>query len=156
MISAATAILFASLALAAWIDFSSLRLPDWITLPLVAGGLVITCATGGKSEALSHLAGAAGGFFLFWGIAKIYRLLRKRDGLGLGDAKLLAAAGAWLGPELLAPVILASSLFGIAYVGARYLCGITTAPDTAIPFGPFISVSFFQVWCAKEFWHYSF
>ena len=51
-----------------------------------------------RNELVTHLVTAIFAFFLFWGVAAIYRKLRGREGLGFGDAKLMAGIGAWVGP----------------------------------------------------------
>ena len=92
---------WALLALAA-IDLRHLVLPDILCLPLIPAGLAIAWAL---DPALlpDHALGAILGFAAFVAIAFVYRRLRGREGLGMGDAKLLAAAGAWLGWRALLP-----------------------------------------------------
>ena len=60
------------------------------------------------------------------GLAWGYRRLRGREGLGLGDAKLLAAGGAWLGWTQLAPVVLIACACALAYVAG------TAIPDARV------------------------
>ena len=83
------------LALAA-IDRRDLVLPDEFTLPLIPAGIAVAyfIAPGLPAQ---HLIGAVAGFAVFVLVRWAYRRLRGREGLGLGDAKLLAAAGAWVG-----------------------------------------------------------
>ena len=69
----------------------------------------------------------------------LYRRLRGRDGLGLGDAKLLAAAGAWLGLASLPWVVLAAALLGLVLALLR--AGPLRA-ETAVPFGPPLALAF--------------
>jgi hypothetical protein len=71
-------------------------LPDRLTWPLLVAGLA--AAWGGFGPPLeSRLIGAAAGFAALFLIARLYSLLRGREGLGGGDPKLFAAIGAWLG-----------------------------------------------------------
>ena len=95
------------------------------------------------------LAGALLGYFALWFVARVYWASRKADGLGLGDAKLFAAAGAWLGPLALAPVLLVASLLALFTVGILRLSGHSLTMQTRIPFGPFISASFFGFWLLR-------
>lgn len=81
--------------------------------------------------------GAVLGFGLFWAIGRLYAAWRGVEGLGLGDAKLLAAAGAWLGPPGLAPTILVAASLGLA---AAWLTGRRRGGD-AIAFGPFLALA---------------
>ena len=94
----ATALLGWWLLALALIDLRSWRLPDVLTLPLVVAGLVAAWLDFLPGTGLARaIAGAVLGYVALAGIAWVYRRLRHREGLGLGDAKLLAAAGAWLG-----------------------------------------------------------
>jgi leader peptidase (prepilin peptidase)/N-methyltransferase len=76
------------------IDARHFLLPDVLTLPLIPAGLAVAWWLD-PGQLLHHALGAALGFVGFAGLAWVYRKLRGREGLGLGDAKLLAAAGAW-------------------------------------------------------------
>lgn len=81
---------------AAFIDLELMIIPDSIAI----GGAVLGLATAGLRGMpyLMSAAGAAAGFFIVWlPFIVLYRAVRGRDGMGLGDAKLLALAGAWLG-----------------------------------------------------------
>ncbi|HJS85428.1 MAG TPA: prepilin peptidase, partial [Acetobacteraceae bacterium] len=80
----------------AWIDWEWLRLPDALTLPLVVAGLVATWFLD-RAAIADHAAAALAGYAALRGINALYRRARGRDGLGAGDAKLLAAGGAWVG-----------------------------------------------------------
>jgi leader peptidase (prepilin peptidase) / N-methyltransferase len=124
----------------ALIDLCSWRLPDVLTLPLVIVGLVAAWLDFLPRTGLARaIAGAILGYVALAGIAWVYRRLRHREGLGLGDAKLLAAAGAWLGPlDLPWVLLLAAPLgLGLALVRSRQLRG-----DTAVPFGPPLALAF--------------
>jgi leader peptidase (prepilin peptidase)/N-methyltransferase len=134
-----------TLLTAAWIDMRTMLLPDSLTLPLLLGGLMQTGLTD-SGELTDHALAAALGYLLLSGVAGIYRWLRGRDGLGLGDAKLLAAVGAWTGLGALpAVLLLAASLGLLAVVGAKCL-GKTVTSSTAIPFGPFLSLAGWLIW----------
>lgn len=130
-------------------DFHERRLPDTITLPLVIVGLGLQLLLGGLDQFLSGLLGAVVGFAGFWAIARAYRATRGTDGLGLGDAKLLAAAGAWLGPLPLAPVVFVGATLALLYVQVLRLRGETISSQMVVPFGPFLSAGFFGFWCFK-------
>ncbi len=125
----------------AWIDAVCQRLPDVLTLPLILAGLAEAAWL--EPEALSARAfGAACGYTAFWAVAWAYRRARGREGLGLGDAKLLAAGGAWVGGWLLGDVVLAAALAGLAWALRR------GRPDLAarVPFGPFLAGGIWLVW----------
>ena len=142
------AILGWSLLLLAAIDIEEFLLPDKLTLPLLAVGLLLATIQHfgllhARLPSLSDAAIGAGiGYGLFWAIAWSYRRLRGRDGLGLGDAKLLAAGLAWLGIGWLPFLILSSALMGIALA---VVTGAWRKSDMPIPFGPPLAVT---IWCA--------
>jgi leader peptidase (prepilin peptidase)/N-methyltransferase len=128
------------------IDARTLRLPDWVTLSLVAIGLMVSWATHGAPGLASAAVGAACGFAALWMVAALYRRWSGAEGLGLGDAKLLAAAGAWLGPLALAPVVLIASVTALLFLAGRALAGHSASRRTVVPFGPFLSLGFAGVW----------
>jgi leader peptidase (prepilin peptidase)/N-methyltransferase len=131
--------LAAVLAWASIIDARRLILPDALTLPLILLGVLLACLE--PPSLTDRLVGAACGFLVFFGIARLYRTWRGRDGLGLGDAKLLAAAGAWVGWPGLSSVVLIAAMGGLAWA-------VLTRPpaDRPIPFGPFLAAGFWLVW----------
>lgn len=129
----------------AWIDWTSLTLPDVLTLPLLLAGLVLTVLQ--MPEALAdHCLAAILAYLSFQALALAYRRLRGRDGLGGGDAKLLAAAGAWCGPQALPFVVLAGALFGLLAAAGLMLTGRGMTSRTQIPFGPCIALAFWLAW----------
>ena len=77
---------------------------------------------------LDALLGAAFGGFLLWGVAAVYKLVRHREGMGLGDVKMMAMAGAFLGVRDTFLTILVGTLLGsvigIALIVAMYLRGV--------------------------------
>jgi len=127
------------LVLAALIDLREMILPDWLTLPLIPLGW--TMAWQGAPDLSERLIGSAAGFAAFASIAALYRRLRGRDGLGLGDAKLLAAAGAWVGWRDLPSVVLLGAVTALCWA-------VATRRDLGqpLPFGPFLAVAFWLVW----------
>lgn len=122
------------LALAA-IDWETGYLPDWLTLPLVGIGLLAN--VGGRFVPIADaVIGAAAGYIVFRLIGAVFYRLRKYQGLGQGDAKLLAAVGAWGGWTILPGVVLVGALVTLA--GAAAVGVMTRSIDarTEIPFGP--------------------
>ena len=129
----------------AWIDAEHMILPDRLTLPLILAGLGWTWFL--APDALTgHALGAVAGYLVFRLIALAYRRLRGRDGLGEGDAKLLAAAGAWVGWAGLGPVVLAAALGGLAVALVTAIRGRRIEATTAIPFGPCLAAGLWLVW----------
>lgn len=129
-----------------FIDFEHKILPDNLTLLLLWTGLTINTAQTFTSIE-SAVFGAIVGYSFFWLIAFLYRRWRGIEGLGLGDAKLLSACGAWFGWQSLPLIILLSSFLG-TFVGVIYLLRRRSSLRYAIPFGPFIAVAAFisMIW----------
>jgi leader peptidase (prepilin peptidase) / N-methyltransferase len=129
----------------AWIDCTSFLLPDVLTLPLLLAGLALTL--GMQPEALAdHCIAAALGYLSFQGLAFAYRRLRGREGLGGGDAKLIAAGGAWCGLTLLPFLLLGSAVAGLLAALGLALTGRAVTSRTPIPFGPCIALAFWLAW----------
>jgi leader peptidase (prepilin peptidase)/N-methyltransferase len=129
----------------AMIDITQFRLPNILTLPLAAIGLLVTYGVD-PDLLLNHMFGAAIGFVVFAAIRESYLLLRGYEGLGLGDAKLMAAFGAWLGWQALPSVVLIGSLSGIAVTLLQMVCGEKAAADRRLPFGAYLSLGGWLVW----------
>ena len=132
------------LALAA-IDLSHYWLPDRLSLPLIPAGLVVAWLIDPDTLG-DHLIGAVAGFLAFAGIAWAYQRLRRRAGLGLGDAKLLAAAGAWLGWQALPALVVVAAGLALAVALARAASGARLAAATRIAFGPYLALALWLFW----------
>ncbi|WDI31255.1 A24 family peptidase [Hyphococcus flavus] len=129
------ALFFWFLIALSFIDFETGYLPDALTIPLIILGLaanVIDLFTSFPNA----LIGAAVGYLVFRLIGAAFHRLRGLEGLGQGDAKLLAALGAWLGWLALAPIVFTAAILALGAVGALRLSGKKIAGDTPIPFGP--------------------
>jgi leader peptidase (prepilin peptidase) / N-methyltransferase len=116
------------------VDLRRQLLPDALVLPLLPLGLLEAWLTGGDLVAAG--AGAAFGGGLLWLVRVVHRRLRGREGLGLGDVKLMAAGGAWIGPAGIGPALLIAALATLAAVGIAHLLGRGPALAARIPFGP--------------------
>ncbi|HVE20524.1 MAG TPA: A24 family peptidase [Acidocella sp.] len=130
-----------ALLTAAWIDIERYRLPDVITLPLLLAGLVVTWMRA-PWMIYDHALAAALGYAVFRLLDTLYWRLRGRHGLGQGDAKLLAAAGAWTGLAAVPTIVLAAGLLGLGMalpLAARRGQG----GQTMIPFGPALALACF-------------
>jgi leader peptidase (prepilin peptidase)/N-methyltransferase len=122
-----------------YIDFRSFRLPDVITMPLIVLGLSFNGLSQLRFVNIeSALWGAILGYGVLWILNFLYRFIKKQDGIGMGDAKLLAALGAWLGWSVLPKLLLIASFAGIIG-GLIYLQWRGQSTRSAFPFGPFLA-----------------
>ncbi len=127
-----------------WIDLEHGRLPDVLTLPLVVAGLAVTWALE-PWAVTDHAIGVLTGYAAFRLLAVAYRAWRGREGLGGGDAKLLAAAGAWVGWQGLDLVLLIAALAGLATALMRRRPGEQLGAATSVPFGPALALGLWLV-----------
>lgn len=137
------------LALAA-IDLRHYLLPDVLTLPLIPTGLAVAWLIE-PAGLVDHVIGAVAGLGGFALIAWLYRRLRRREGLGLGDAKLLAGGGAWLGWQALPSVVVIAAAAALAVALAGALAGAKLAATTRIAFGPYLALGIWAVWLYGPF-----
>lgn len=121
-----------------FIDLDHMILPDVFTLSGIVIGLVGASLNPERSFIEALLGVLAGGGFL-WAVSAIYFLLRKQEGMGGGDIKLLAWIGALLGWQAVPFVILSSSLIG-TLVGFIVMSRTKGGMQTAIPFGPYLAL----------------
>ena len=136
--TALAALIFAwTLIALTFIDFDTQLLPDSITQPLIWLGLLLNL-NGFFTGLDSALAGAVAGYLSLWSVYWLFKLVTKKEGMGYGDFKLLAAIGAWLGWQMLPLVILLSSLVG-AVVGLSLILFAGHGRQIPIPFGPYLA-----------------
>ena len=135
------------LVVLAFVDARTKLLPDLLTFPLLWLGLVIQLFPETRTVGLEMaVIGAIAGYLPLWLLAQAYRLLRGRDGLGMGDLKLLAAMGAWSGPFVLPQIILLAALLAIAvFILERVLRRANGGIHEERPFGPAIVAAYFIV-----------
>jgi leader peptidase (prepilin peptidase)/N-methyltransferase len=129
----------------AWIDLRRWLLPDLLTLPLIVAGLA-AAASLDPDTLLDRALGAALGYAALRTLAVLYRMVRQREGLGRGDAKLLGAAGAWVGATALPQVILLAALAALLAAAALRLVGVRLDAHSALPFGPFLALAIWTIW----------
>lgn len=124
-----------------FIDADTTLLPDDITLPLLWLGLLVNAA-GVFVPLTSAVIGAAAGYLVLWSVFWIFKLITRKEGMGYGDFKLLAAIGAWLGWEMLGQVVLLSAAVG-AVVGVIGIALHGRERGAKIPFGPYLAAAGF-------------
>lgn len=121
----------------AGIDFDTQLLPDRLVYPLGMLGLALN-SQGLFIAPTAAIWGTLLGFLSLWSVATSYALLTKKQGMGHGDFKLLAALGAWLGATMLPLIILLSSLMG-AVVGIVLMK--IQGGSKPFAFGPYIAIA---------------
>ena len=126
------------LALAA-IDWDTTLLPDSLTLPLLWVGLVAS-ALGWTIPLSSALWGVVAGYLSLWSVYWLFKLTTGKEGMGFGDFKLLAALGAWLGWQMILPIVLGASVLG-AVIGIAMKMSSALREGRYVPFGPFLAGS---------------
>lgn len=123
----------------AYIDLRTFRLPDVITYPLILSGLMFSGFSKlGLISFQDSVIGAALGYSALRLLNLLYRLVKKQDGVGMGDAKLLSALGAWFGWHSLPSILLIASLSGLIG-GFIWLQWNKQSHHSAFPFGPFLA-----------------
>ncbi len=150
----------AALLLITFIDFDHFFIPDEVSLPGVLIGLAVSALPHGIGLANAALGAALGGGIL-WLVAWGYERSTGTEGMGLGDVKLLAMIGAFLGWQAI-PIVLVVASIGGSLAGALVIFGARgrremarvahtlgwravprfvrrAARRTAIPFGPFLA-----------------
>jgi len=122
-----------------FIDLEHQQLPDEITLPILWVGLSINLF-GVHVSINDAIIGAVSGYGILWILYHLFRLLTGKQGMGYGDFKLLAMAGAWLGWQALPIIILISSVLG-TMVGISLILFRGHDHNIPIPFGPYIAIA---------------
>lgn len=126
------------LVICTFIDFDHMILPDEFTLSGIVIGL-LGAALNPHREFLDALFGVLMGGGFLWGMAYVYYLLTKQEGMGGGDIKLLAWIGALLGWKAIPFVIMSSAIIG-SVVGLILARKENLGLKTVIPFGPYLAL----------------
>lgn len=126
------------LVVCTFIDFDHMILPDEFTLSGIVIGL-IGAALNPHREFMDALLGVLMGGGFLWGMAYVYYLLTKNEGMGGGDIKLLAWIGALLGWKAIPFVIMSSAIVG-SVVGIVMSRKQKAGLKTVIPFGPYLAL----------------
>jgi len=141
------------------IDIHTRLLPDFITLGFIPVGLLLGFLY--HPQYMDHwsvtgwasLIGIAVGAGLFWGVNVLFKLAAGKEGMGMGDVKLMGGIGAMVGYSALPAVILLASVGGILTWLVLWIFKLADK-DYPVPFGPFLSfgalfVIFVREWLVK-------
>ncbi|WP_423604851.1 prepilin peptidase [Sphingomonas sp. MS122] len=131
------------LALAA-LDLAAFWLPNALTGLLALAGIVDGLFF--DPGWLDRIVGGAIGFGLLYLVAFTYRHVRGREGLGGGDPKMFGGIGLWLGASMLAPVLLAASVTGLAVALAARISGREMGMTSRLPLGTLLAIAAFPAW----------
>ena len=108
------------------IDFDTQFLPDQLTYPLLWLGLIVSLwhpAWGAGAAPVGprdSIIGAVAGYLSLWSVYWVFKLITGKEGMGYGDFKLFAALGAWLGWQMLLPIIVFASGVGAVFGVVRH------------------------------------
>jgi prepilin signal peptidase PulO-like enzyme (type II secretory pathway) len=142
-------LLFAALLVAASaIDLRTRRIPDPLNAALAAAGVGVAIVRNG--DLWASALGAAFGYGVIRLANELYRWRRGRDGIGMGDAKLLGACGVWLGWTGVPYTLLIASAVALGAVALIAIRRKQWDAQMALPFGPFIASGAFLVWLATN------
>ena len=122
-----------------FIDIDHQLLPDNITLPFLWLGLLCNYF-GLFTDLYSSLLGAVAGYGIFWIVYQLFKLITGKEGMGLGDLKLLAMLGAWTGWQALPSIVFLSSLLG-SLVGLYLVLFRRRQRSAPISFGPYLALA---------------
>lgn len=137
-----------SLVAVVFIDLEFRIIPDRFSI----GNWVIAAVASfawGFPPLWESVAGGLLGFGMFFFMAFVYEKIKKIEGLGFGDVKMMGWLGAWLGVASVPIVILVGSLTGLM-AGLWAMRSSKEGLQTAIPFGPFLAFGAYVAWVAQS------
>ena len=133
-------ILGLSLIIIFFIDLKHYIIPNVLTFSLMIIGFIKSFDPNLNPifpNYINSLIGGIFGYLIIWSIIYFYKQIRKKEGMGLGDAKLLAVIGFWFGLDAVPFIIFLSSTIALISV-APDLIKKSKKMSTQIPFGPYI------------------
>jgi leader peptidase (prepilin peptidase)/N-methyltransferase len=119
------------------IDLEHQLLPNVITLPGIAAGFAFSFVT--PPGWFESIVGIVVGGGVLWAVAEGYYLLRREEGLGMGDVKMLAMIGAFVGWKLTLVALMMASFAG-SIVGVILIASRKGGLKYALPFGTFLAL----------------
>ena len=125
-----------------FIDLKHYIIPNSITYPMMILGFIKSFDPNLNSifpNYINSLIGGIFGYVMIWSIIYFYKQIKKKDGMGLGDAKLFAVVGFWFGWISIPFIIFLSSIIALIYVMPDLLKN-SKKMSSQIPFGPFIII----------------
>ena len=147
-------IIFLILLIIFFIDLKHYIIPDSLNFSLILIAIIKNFTTQDLLKLNYNLPdslfGGALGYLIIWFTIFIYKKIRKKEAMGLGDAKLLSAFGFLLGFQAVLPIVFIASLTGLIYVLPSLILNKKNLQNI-IPFGPFIIISgIIYYFCAES------
>jgi leader peptidase (prepilin peptidase) / N-methyltransferase len=152
IVSLSFALLCLLSAALAWIDIRHGIIPDWLNLAIAGLGLIKIILIGDPLAAIEALGEGAAIGAAFWLLRRLYFSFRGVQGLGLGDVKLLGAAGIWVGIAGLPMLLLVATLTALACAGSMHLAGRSLTAQTSMSFGPFLAAGLLLTSGFQQYW----
>lgn len=137
--------LFSSLVYASYIDLKKMEIPDLVSIGLFPVGALWVARTA-PDLLVQRLLEAIFALLLFFLFNYLFRLVRKKEGLGFGDIKLIASSTVWIGLVNVPVMIFVAACSGLIASFYRFDKTVATNADTRIPFGPHLAASIWFVW----------
>ena len=135
-----------------FIDLEHFIIPNVLTFPMMIVGFLKSFDPNLPSLFPNYINSLIGGLFgygVIWSIIYFYKQLRKKEGMGLGDAKLLAVVGFWFGWISIPFVLFLSSVLALLWV-APDLIKKSKKLTSQIPFGPYIILASILFFVSKQ------
>lgn len=126
-----------------FIDLKHYIIPNSLNYILITSGFIKNFIPNVNeflfTDLISSIVGGILGYSMIWLIIKIYKKIKKIDGMGFGDAKIFCGIGLWFGYESVFIIIFLASITALLFVAPKLLKG-KIKMKTQIPFGPFIII----------------
>ena len=141
-----TLVLLGLLLAISYIDFKEMRIPDILSVMLLAGGMTFWIVTA-RENLSTQIFGGVGTAAALWLIRIGHTRLTGRIGLGLGDVKMAGAGAVWINPLLLPFFVFSASASGLLYAL------LVAKPDKGgrLPFAPFLAIGLLSCWMTEHF-----
>ena len=134
----------------AFIDVRRGIIPDVHNLAIACLGLTRAVVAGSALAGVEAVAEALAIGIIFCLFRHFYFVVRKIQGLGLGDVKFLAAATPWVGIAGIPMLLLVAALSALIAIGGMQISGQKLTRQTSLPFGPFLAIGLLIAFVAQQ------
>ena len=129
-------------------DLEAMVIPQLFTLYLIPFGVLSAWLGWSEINWIESIVAACLAYGFLWGIGTLFKRIRKQEGLGIGDAELLAMIGSFLGICKMWDTLMLGSTLGCIFT-LLYLWYYNKGKETRIPFGPFLAIGALIVFCMR-------